>query len=208
MSIEAVQREFIPGTTGWTVDDLDDPEIERQWFAGRYEIVEGVLTIMPAAYYDSGFALQKLLLLLNHHVSEHGLGGGFAQEVDVILGQKRLPVVDALYLSADDHQKQKEANAQRGRKSLKYGRILVPPTLVIESVSIGHEAHDRETKRAWYAEARIPNYWILDAFQKSLDCLVLDGGDYRVDQHGRDNDELRPSLFPGMVLPLGNLWVE
>lgn len=44
-------RPFEPGTTGWTVHDLDDPEIERQWFEGRYEIVEGVLTKMPPAYF-------------------------------------------------------------------------------------------------------------------------------------------------------------
>ncbi|HZL38562.1 MAG TPA: hypothetical protein VFC78_24855 [Tepidisphaeraceae bacterium] len=44
-------RPFIPGTTGWTADDLDDPQIERQWEDGAYEIIEGVLTLMPAAYF-------------------------------------------------------------------------------------------------------------------------------------------------------------
>jgi hypothetical protein len=38
-SIATEPRPFQPGTTGWTVRDLDDPEIERQWFSGRYEIV-------------------------------------------------------------------------------------------------------------------------------------------------------------------------
>ena len=28
-------RNFEPGTTGWTAADLDRPEIERRWFAGR-----------------------------------------------------------------------------------------------------------------------------------------------------------------------------
>jgi Uma2 family endonuclease len=79
---------------------------------------------------------------------------------------------------------------------------------VIESLSWGHESHDRETKRSWYAEAGIPNYWLLDAQERSLECLVLEGSGYRTDQSGRDAAELRPSAFPGLVISLGTLWAE
>jgi Uma2 family endonuclease len=209
MTTEVEHREFIPGTTGWTVDDLDDPEIERLWFEGRYEIVEGVLTIMPAAYFDPGSELQELIYILRSHLDTRKTGGRFATEVDMILGPRRLPIVDAVYLSREDQQKQKTADAQTGRrKSLRYGRILVPPTLVIESISLGHEAHDRETKRHWYAEAQIPNYWLLDSQQRSLECLILDGADYRADQSGSNDAELTPSLFPGLTTHLAKLWAE
>lgn len=208
MITDVAHREFLPGTTGWTVDDLEDPEIERQWCQGRYEIVEGVLTVMAPAMFDGGVALQRLVYLLTSHTTSLGLGD-FAFEVDMILSDRRVPVVDAIFLSIDDQLKQKAAHAATGkRKSLKYGRVLVPPTLVIESVSLGHEAHDRETKRGWYAESSIPNYWLLDGQQRSLECLVLENGEYRVDQAGRDNAELRPTLFPGLVVPLGKLWAE
>lgn len=52
----------------------------------------------------------------------------------------------------------------------------------------------------------MPNYWLIDAFNRSLECLVLDGPTYRVDVAGRGDDELRPSLFPGLVIRLGELW--
>jgi Uma2 family endonuclease len=48
----------------------------------------------------------------------------------------------------------------------------------------------------------------LDAQQRSLECLVLEGADYRVDQSGRNADEIKPSLFPGLVIPLAQLWAE
>jgi Uma2 family endonuclease len=209
MTLAAAHRKFIPGTTGWTVDDLDDPQIETLWHGGRYEIVEGVLTRMPPAYFDGSSILDELLYVLRAHIETAALGGKLAREVDVILGQRRLPIVDALYLSPTDLEKQRRAHAATGkRKQLKYGRILVPPTLVIESISLGHEAHDRETKRAWYAEARIPNYWLLDAQQRSLECLLLEGADYRIDQSGRDADALHPCLFPGLTIPLQRLWAE
>ena len=79
---------------------------------------------------------------------------------------------------------------------------------MIESVSVGHEDHDRETKKLWYAEAGVPNYWILDGYSRSLDCLVLDPpqGIYRVDQAGRSDATLSPSAFPGLMIRLAELW--
>ena len=207
MTTVAPHREFIPGTTGWTVDDLDDPEIERLWCQGRYEIVEGVLTMMAAAAYDGGIALKRLIRIVDTYTIANGLGDSLATEVDVILNQRRLPVIDAVYLTPDELRRQKAAHTASGkREDLVYGRIVVRPTLVIESVGLGHEAHDRETKRRWYAEAQVPHYWLLDARQRSLECLVLEGIEYRVDQSGRNDQELAPTLFPGLIIPLGSLW--
>jgi Uma2 family endonuclease len=199
-------KPFEPGTTGWTVDDLDDPEIERQWFAGAYEIVEGVLTHMPSAYFDGSIALQNLILAMQLHLRAGGVKGSFGPEADFIVGRRRVARVDAVFMTPQDLRLQEEANARRGRKRLKYGRLLVPPTLAIESISLGHEAHDEETKLQWYEQFGVPNYWMLNVYAKTLRCLVLDGGKYRLDQEGRDTGEVRTSLFPGLVIPLKDLW--
>src|SRR5207248_2784844 len=78
-------RQFIPGTMGWTAADLDDPEIERQWFAGRYEIVEGVLTIIPPAYFAGGEGLFNLLFFLKGYLNQQGSGARIATEVDIVI---------------------------------------------------------------------------------------------------------------------------
>ena len=200
-------RPFAPGTTGWTSHDLDDPEIEREWFKGRYEIVEGVLTLMPPAYLDGGVALSRLLRVVQRHLDASGLEGDFPPEVDLIVARKRVARVDAVFVTPGDLKKQRALNEQSKRPILKYGRLRIAPTLVIESLSMGHEDHDRETKRAWYAEARVPNYWLLNAFTRSLECLKLVKNEYRRDAWGRDKEELRPSLFPGLIIPLRDLWV-
>jgi Uma2 family endonuclease len=85
-------------------------------------------------------------------------------------------------------------------------RILVPPSLVIESVSPGHERHDRDVKRKWYAEFGVPHYWLLNAYERTLDCLVLQGGVYEVAQTVRDDAQVRPPPFPGLVIPLAHVW--
>ena len=116
---------------------------------------------------------------------------------------------DAVYLDADAKRRQRDAvKATRPGRDPKRTRILVPPTLVIESVSPGHEVHDRDIKRRWYAEFGVRHYWILNAFEQSLECLLLSGdrAEYRTEASGRGADEIRPSLFPGLTIPLAEIW--
>ena len=181
------KKRFAVGTLGWTSDDLDDPRIEKLWERGRYEIVEGVLTEMPAARYDSSRPLLKLMVMLENHVTAATLGGSCALETDVIIGKHRVAVVDGVYLTAADERKQASLYARKPKRQprVRFGRLIIPPTLIVENISVGHEAHDRETKFKWYAEAGVKNYWILDPFRRSLECFVLAKTGYRRDTSGQ-----------------------
>jgi Uma2 family endonuclease len=205
-AIGPTSKAFEPGTTGWTASDLEDPTIEREWFRGRYEIVEGVLTKMPPAYFVGGESLQNLLFLLHKHFHEHGLRGSFATEVDMVIDEARVAVADAVFLTAAERVRQDEASRLAGKIDSRRARILVPPTLIVESISPAHELHDYRTKRRWYGEFGVPNYWILDAFEKSLTCLVLERDGYRQDQKASVTGTIAPSAFPGLTIELPRIW--
>lgn len=206
--VAATSRPFVPGTTGWTAHELENPETERQWFAGRYEIVKGVLTTMPPAHFPGTRSLLKLVVILSNELDRRGLGSDFGGEVDIIIDDDRVLRADAAWLTPEDLKRQAETARRQGRTNVGRTRILVPPTLVIETISPGLERHDERTKREWYAEFGVPNYWILDGFSRSLKCLVLDGTKYRVDCEGRGAEEVRPSLLPGLTIALASLWLE
>jgi Uma2 family endonuclease len=101
---------------------------------------------------------------------------------------------------------QKKVLVELNRDQRKLGRIRVAPKLVIESVSLGHERHDRLTKRRIYAGFGIPNYWIVDAVRRSLECLVLDGETYRTDASGKGEDHVQLPAFPGLTIALKDVW--
>ena len=206
-------KPFRPGTTGWGASDLDDPDVEARWFEGRYEIVEGVLTEMPAAYFSSANRLFELQLRISLHQRSTGTAGKFANEVDIVIDEPRVVRADAVWMTPQDEARQNAAAANAPPvassgmpRDPERTRILVPPTLIIESLSPGHESHDRRTKRKWYAEFGVPNYWLFDPFARSLECLVLEGKTYRVDQTGHGDETVRPVLFPGLVIPLADVW--
>lgn len=199
-------KPFKPGTTGWTASDLDDPRIESKWLRGSYEIIEGVLTRMPPAYFAGSSAIHKLAYRLTTYLESQGGPAELGPEVDIVIDETRVLKADYVYLSPQDMRRQAEASRAAGKPDPRRARLYVPPTLVIESVSPGHESHDERTKRKWYAEFGVPNYWMLNVFDRTLRCLVLEATVYRDDVAGRDADELRPSAFPGLVIPLTKVW--
>jgi Uma2 family endonuclease len=204
MSVEAIIREFEPGTTGWSADDLDDPAIEAQWCAGDYEIVEGVLTRMPAAYFDSTIPFGRFIFRVQSYLKEANIPGDFGPETDYVLNPKRVARPDMVYVTPDDLKRNLEEKARRGQRG---ARLRIRPTLAIECVSLGHESHDRELKRTWYAEAGVPNYWLFDAFDCSIEALAPEGKEYRTDCIARNNEGFRPALFPRLVVPLKDIWI-
>ena len=105
---ETTPKKFILGTTGWQADDLDNPEIERQWAQGRYEIVEDVLAKMPPAYFDGGVALFSLFTPLQAHFDRQKIEGRFAVEVDLVLAKSRVAVVDAAFLTKSELDRQEK----------------------------------------------------------------------------------------------------
>jgi Uma2 family endonuclease len=66
--------------------------------------------------------------------------------------------------------------------------------LVMEVVSPGQPEHDRQTKREEYAQAGIPEYWIVDVLERRLVVLALEGQVYRV--HG----DFGPGTVAGSAL--------
>jgi Uma2 family endonuclease len=207
MSRVTEHRQLIPGSTGWTVHDLDDPKVEEAWEAGHFQIIEGVLAIMPPAYWDNSMALQRLILQMQVYFLAQGQPTDFGCEVDVVVGETRIPKADAVYMSEEDKVSQLRANKTRRKpKGIKYGRLRIPPTLVIENISRGHESEDRIVKRRFYAEAGIPNYWILDVYQKTLECLTLAKDAYALDQIGRGKGKVVPKCFPGLTIELSKIW--
>jgi Uma2 family endonuclease len=58
------------------------------------------------------------------------------------------------------------------------GSCVAPPDLVMEVVSLDDPDRDYVTKRVEYAQAGIPEYWIIDPLQQRITVLVLAGGEY------------------------------
>jgi Uma2 family endonuclease len=197
-----------PGTVGWTAEDLIDPSLRRQWEAGRFEIVDGVLTVMPPAFYVGGNVVDNLKRVLCAYCDARQMRVSTSSETHIVVNGVRVAMADGVAVLGEQLAKLDSLVFDPPGTTWKHHPLTVPPTIVIESVSEGHEAHDRVTKRRWYADLGVPNYWIVDGYARTLECLRLspDGQSYDVDASGKGDDVLAPTAFPGLTIPLRWVW--
>jgi Uma2 family endonuclease len=175
---------------------------------GRYEILDGVLTVMPPCFYYGGAAADNLKFLVRTHLAGQAVRHSTSGVVDIAVTSTQVVRADAVIIWGDDLPKFEALRYPPPRTHWSQHVLTIPPTLIVESVSQGHEAHDRQTKRRWHAGFGVRHYWIVDGLRQTLDCLLLDGEQYRDDGSGRVADVVRPPSLAGLVIPLADVWVR
>ena len=203
--LASIDRAFVPGTVGWSVDHLDDRRWARLWERDKHEIADGVLTTLPPQLPAGGSALVSLSCEIIPQLEAAGVCGGFAVGTHLVLRKDRVARADLVYVT--DAQKRGHAAAARNLgRDPRLTYFLVPPTLVIESLTPDFEAHDRRTKRAWYAQAGVKHFWLLDAYRRQIECLELKGSEYVTRTVGRKRQRLAVFMLTELTIELKDVW--
>src|SRR5262249_48119142 len=124
--------------------------------------------------------------LLDAFVTAHAPGIVLFAGLPVYLSRGKFREPDILYMRAKHAHRIKE--------------YWEGADLVMEVVSPSKPDHDRKTKRAEYAQARIPEYWIVDVPAGHILVLTLKGRSYRV--HGKfgPGTHAASALLPGFTV--------
>ncbi len=99
------------------------------------------------------------------------------------------------YRAGNDAWREQQQGLVRGR-----------PNLVVEIVSPSSGRYDRVKKLRWYARLGIPEYWLIDPADRTLERLVLRDGMYAIAESLADDETFRPPSFDGLEIPLSKLW--
>jgi Uma2 family endonuclease len=62
------------------------------------------------------------------------------------------------------------------------------------------------TKAQLYAKHTVPNYWLIDPDQRTLEAYELVIDRYDLAASAGDTEMFAPSLFPGLSIRLSDLW--
>lgn len=149
---------------------------QGQWGEGDYldlthitnrlvEFSNGCIEILPTPKTSHQLIVQYLSNLLLRFVTPRQLGVALFAPLRVRLAQGAFREPDVVFMAAE--------NAGRMGEDYWDGADLV-----MEVVSDENRNHDFVTKRAEYAAARIPEYWIIDARDKRVLVLTLRGASY------------------------------
>jgi Uma2 family endonuclease len=142
---------------------------------GFVELNDGCLEFPPMPSFRHQFIFEFLFDLLRRYLKQSGTPGrAVAPPFPVRLWGSQFREPDIAFLGP--------------ARIVNLDRQPTGAELIIEIVGPGEDARERdyETKRAEYAQARIPEYWIVDPETRTIHVLTLDGvepgGPYRV--HG------------------------
>jgi Uma2 family endonuclease len=160
----------------------------------RYEIIDGRLVVNPPPFEIHQRLIANLMFCLETHVRSNVLGRVYPAPFGVVLDAFTGVQPDLVFVS----------NARRG--VITERGVEGTPDLVVEVFSRRTRRLDVTEKLARYEEARVPHYWTLDPDAIRLDARELrDGRNVVVASHGA-GEIFEPSLFPGLRLPIDDLW--
>ncbi|MBI3244240.1 MAG: Uma2 family endonuclease [Chloroflexi bacterium] len=80
-----------------------------------------------------------------------------------------------------------------------------PPDLAVEIISPSNEPHDTETKFREYAQAGIPEYWIINPQARRVSVYTLDGRTFKLSGQFNSGDHARSILLNGFELAVDDL---
>jgi len=162
----------------------------------RYEVVRGFLYVTPAPSFDHQFAVWQLSRQLGNFVVENDLGIILLAPFDIRLpGGIASPVQPDVAFVRSGNQPRPGDGSFEG-----------VPDLVVEVLSRSTRARDRGIKMKRYAASGIPHYWIVDPRTRTLEAYRLTEDGYELTGTYGPGSTFRPELFPGLEIPIDELW--
>lgn len=164
---------------------------------GNYliEFSDGYLEVLPMPTMTHQLIVLWLYGKLLEFVSPQGLGRTLVAPFRVRLREGKYREPDVLFMLA--------AHSNRMREEFWDGADLV-----MEVVSDDDRRRDLETKRREYAQAGIPEYWIVDPQQSLVTVLRLDGSSYAVHGQFSAGDAASSVLLPGFEVDVATLFAQ
>ena len=149
----------------------------------RYEISDGVLELMsPSPTFIHQMICHKILFNLETSCSQEFII--VPSPIDVILSDTEVRQPDIVMI----HRSRMSIISNRG--------INGAPDLVVEITSEHSRRRDKVMKRIIYAKYGVPEYWIVDLSNFTLEQYVLDGDRYELTDVYAGDDTISSMTVP------------
>jgi Uma2 family endonuclease len=156
------------------------------------ELVGGYHRVSPAPFRPHQHVVGQVFIALSAWALSHRAGQVYVSPFDVVLDEGHVLQPDVLFVS-------------NARKEILRNRCEGAPDLVVEVIS-KDPAYDRVRKLPIYARFGVARVWLVDAGERTFECLTLDGASYRIERSFAEPDLATPPGFEGLEIPLGPLF--
>lgn len=160
---QTTERPLLRPQGTWTYEDwLNFPD--DSW---KYEIIDGELYMTPPPAINHQRSSLKLARKMADHAEDNDLGEVLEAPCAVRLPNQAVPVEPDIFFIKKEHLniiEEKEINGV--------------PDLIIEILSPSNISYDRDKKFLVYQAAGVPEYWLVNYWQKTVELFTLTKGAY------------------------------
>jgi len=164
----------------------------------RYEIIEGELFVSCSPGLTHEIVLITLIRRIGRFLDDHPIGL-IVTGPGMILSDISGVIPDAVFF----------LHEQRD-KIVKDDRLHAPPALVIEILSPGSTniRRDRVSKLNLYSKHGIPEYWIVDPKNKTVERYLREGSALILKETLQHQDALTMTALPGFSCPVSDVFKD
>ena len=163
----------------------------------RYEVIDGVLYMTPSPSISHQTVSGNLFSILKTYVTDNQLGRVFSAPVGVRLPNQPVPLQpDTVFISS----------ARKNIIGTQY--VEGAPDLVVEVLSLSNWPFDRQEKFQAYQAAGIPEYWVVDYRQRTIEVYALEKGEYLLLGKWGPSDEVSSRLMEGFQVAVGEVFKD
>ncbi len=161
-----------------------------------YEIVQGVLVMSPSFEDIHQDVIGEICAYLREQIKVKRLGRVFPAPFDVVLAPQEVYQPDVVVV------------LNQHLERVKTQGVMGAPDLVVEVISPSSKLYDRVNKHMAYEQAGIPEYWLVNPHQKTVELFVLEGGKYYSQGIFRGAQTLPSRIVPEMAAPVARFFEE
>jgi Uma2 family endonuclease len=152
----------------------------------------------PSPSWEHQDISRDLGIVIHHFLQEKKLGKVFFAPLDVILDDENIVQPDLVFLS--------QANFRLLQKK-KHG-IMGATDLVVEIISPTSFYRDVHEKKELYERFRIPEYWIVDPANRTIEVFVLENEKYRLFAFAGGKGKVRSKVLEGLEVDVLEIMPE
>ena len=136
----------------------------------------------------------KIYRYLCEQILDTGRGLVFTAPIDVVFSAHTSTQPDVLVLLKE----------HLGRLQKK--RIMGAPDLVVEVISPSSATYDRLVKHSVYAQAGVPEYWLVNIEEQAIEIFALENGAYRSLGVFQGEQSIPSRIVPAEIPPVSQFF--
>jgi Uma2 family endonuclease len=160
----------------------------------RYEIVQGVLMMTPAPEPAHQGIAEEINSYLRSQILHTKRGLVLTAPIDVVLSKHMTVQPDVLVLLKE--------HLDRLQKK----RIVGAPDLAVEVISPSSATYDRLVKYSVYERAGVPEYWLVNVDEQTIEVFILEAETYRSLGIFQDEQHLISRIVPETEITVSQLF--